>query len=141
MARIEFAHLCDYALISSDGKLSVLGIFSGINVVAIPAVHAGMYLAFELTARTGDLGRPFDLRIEVVDTDGKPLLRMERRGVVQGQVKAGEDGRHPEVVRLPPLPIAKAGPHAVNIFLNGRVEKELAFAVTMVTPPPPPAVS
>jgi len=40
----------DYANITRDGKLNVMGIFSIINAPGFPAVHPQMYLVAQLTA-------------------------------------------------------------------------------------------
>ena len=46
--------LCDYALTAQDGKLSVMGIFSQINVPRLPAVHGRCFVVSILEATPGE---------------------------------------------------------------------------------------
>lgn len=43
-AKLRFSFLCDHALVSREGKLSLNGIFENINVRTFPAYHPLMFI-------------------------------------------------------------------------------------------------
>lgn len=118
MPKVRYAHLCDYALASMDGKVSAMGLFSQINVVELPSIHPRAFLAFEIELQSAELGASHRVRIEFVDEDGKQLFRMEKEQVYDGPKRVGETTSAPEIVGLPPLPLEREGLHAVHIFLD-----------------------
>ena len=65
--KLIFSHLCDHALVSAEGKLSVIGIFKEIGGKNIPAIHPMMTLAFEIYL--GDTEN-HNLKIEFKNPDG-----------------------------------------------------------------------
>lgn len=136
--KINFAHLCDYALISRDGKLSVMGLFDNINVAQLPAAHPTAFLAFEIGLHTAELGRPFALRIDCVDQDGRLLFQASanlhlaaREGFTP---TIGDKPRVPQVIGIANLLLQRDGPHQINIWLAERLEHTLEFRVALVHP-------
>src|SRR5690349_12260305 len=89
---VTFAHLCDYATVSREGKLSIMGIFSQINAPKVPIVHPQMFLAFEFSFDYAEVGREFTYEIQIVDEDGHKIWGIETGGAIQSQtpVKPGE---------------------------------------------------
>ena len=43
-AKLRFSFLCDYALVSREGKLSMNGIFENINIRSFPSPHPIMFV-------------------------------------------------------------------------------------------------
>jgi len=39
MVRLNFLHTCDQAMLSNDGKVSIIGLFQNINTRSLPAAH------------------------------------------------------------------------------------------------------
>jgi len=44
MVKLNYAHLCDHASLSKDGKVNILGVFRNINALNFPAIHSQMYV-------------------------------------------------------------------------------------------------
>ena len=73
--QVKFALLADYAIISRDGKLSVLGIFDEINLATIPGVMpTPMNLVVSITGEASEVGNSFDLELLLWDQDGNELF-------------------------------------------------------------------
>lgn len=134
---VSFAHLCDYAAVSQDRKLSVMGIFTAINAPQVPVVHPQMYLAFELELDYAEVGRDFTLEIQIVDEDGHAVWGIKAGGNVQAPTtpKPGEKTNIGQIFAIQNLKFDKYGPYDVNIFINGRPSKRLEFKVTRLSPP------
>lgn len=74
--QLRIAALADYTNITESGKLNILGIFSQIHAVSIPAVHPQMQFVVQFAfepAETGDK----TIRIALQDADGNELLSMQ----------------------------------------------------------------
>jgi hypothetical protein len=127
---VTFAHLCDYAIVSREGKLSIMGIFGSITAVQLPATHPQMFLAFEMAGSTAEAGRNMTLRIDCVDGDGNELLKMEvqvglaaRKPTPGGKIILGQ------VMGINQLQLTRYGMHNFNIFIDGTFKKSLEFEV------------
>ncbi len=139
--KIQFAHLCDYATVSQEGKLSILGIFTNINVRTFPATHPQMYLAFDLEMRTVEASRPMALEIHLVDADGEKLFEMKGRGqfkVAEGATdKPGATMRISQIMAMSGITFKRPGAHEINIFLNDSLAYTVSFQITRLKPPTP----
>jgi hypothetical protein len=127
--RVTFAHLCDYATVSKEGKLSVLGIFSTISVSQIPARHAQMFLAFELELEPLELNHDFNIEIRCRDADGGPVFAIQGTMNLEGQAKPGQKPRIGQTVQLTNTEFRRPGDYDVTIQISGRVEATVPFSV------------
>ena len=131
--KINFAHLSDYASISREGKLSVMGIFDRLTYAQVPAVHPVMYLAFEVELSRDELGQPFTLRIDLVDQDGKLVNQVVAQGGIN--LKPGKtiditDVPHiPQVISFGSVTFQQHGGYNVNFWLTDRLDYTVRFAV------------
>lgn len=127
--KIAYAHLCDYASISREGKLSVNGIFSRISPPRLPHVHPQAYLAFGIELTYAELSMDFPVRIDFVDSDGGPLFRAEARLAVPGHAKVGERVEIAQIIGMGMIRFEKEGMYNVNIWLSERLERTLELTV------------
>jgi len=137
--RINFAHLCDYALISQDRKLSVMGIFTAVLAQAMPWAHPQMYLAFEVGIEPAELNHQGTIRIECVDEDGQSVFKADGGVMAQGKARIGEHPAVPQILTFGNLTFVRAGEYNINFWLNDRLEHTLRFQVMPPgwTPQPP----
>lgn len=134
--RVTFAHLCDYALISNDGKLSLIGITDTLFVPALPFNYPSFAIAFQIELNHAEINREFPMRLDIMGPDGEVLLRMEAKGAVQGTPRVGTNTRFGQVVTAQGVQFKTEGPHSVNIWLDGRPEQPIEFAVSVHKPVP-----
>ncbi|TMC60886.1 MAG: hypothetical protein E6J26_00710 [Chloroflexi bacterium] len=105
--RLSLALLADYANVSREGKLNIMGIFGQIQAFQFPAVHAQMHLVLSLEATAFDTGT-HEFNIAFIDEDGHELLAMT--GVVQfPESRAGESVAANQILALNGMVFAKAG--------------------------------
>ena len=73
---MELLHLlvADYANLTRDGKLNVMGIFNIIYAPAFPAKHSEMYLISKLYASPAEYGQTRKLTIKLLNEDGTQEL-------------------------------------------------------------------
>lgn len=83
----------DYANITQDGKINVMGIFRSIYATTFPAKHLSMVLVVKLVAELGEFGDERQLIIKLLDSDGNELMRYETPVIVPKP----SGGRRPEI--------------------------------------------
>lgn len=69
--KLNFAHVCENAFTSSDGKLNVIGIFNQINTLSFPALHPRLMI---VTSVTGEV-KKYTESIEIVSSKGDVIAR------------------------------------------------------------------
>ncbi len=72
--KVDFAVVCDYALVDQYGKLSVLGIFQHVWVATFPTVHPRLHLVVRLRGKRTEIGE-HRLEIRFVDESDNEILR------------------------------------------------------------------
>ena len=83
----------DYANITREGKLNVMGIFNDIYAQTFPARHSSMQIVIKLGAELGEYGQARDFTLKLLDGSGNQIFDLTG----QFQVPPGGQGRKPEV--------------------------------------------
>ena len=134
---VNFAHICDYATVSQDGKLSVLGIFGQINAAQVPVIHAQMFLAFEIGFDYTEVGREFNAEVQIVDEDGHAIWGVKGAGTMRLPTapKPGDRPTAGQIFAITNLRFAKVGTYDVNLVANGKHAKRLQLKVVPISTP------
>src|SRR5437870_1213864 len=107
--KVNFAHLCDYAIVSQEGKLSVLGIFDNVHAGQLPAIHQKMVLAFQIVPHPSEVGNSFEVCVQCVDQDGGKLFELKgtmKTAIAPGAtMKPGDRPRFSQVMEIAMLKI------------------------------------
>ena len=62
---LSFMLAADYANVTNNGKLNVMGIFSSINATKFPVKHPQMYIIAQLRVGPAEYGRNFTLELKL----------------------------------------------------------------------------
>ena len=125
---IDFAVVCDYALVDQFGKLSVIGLFQHIWVQKFPTIHPRLHLVIRLRGSRTEVG-PHDVRIrllneddeEILSGDGKVNLPEPPAGVLE--VEAG-------AVLAFDVPFQKPGRYRFEINVDSEVQTAVPIVVS-----------
>lgn len=79
---VPIALLADYANVTQEGKLNVMGIFGRILARSIPWQHPQMQIVFTLVASPAEAGSERRLKIVLMDADGTEIMGLEAQLVV-----------------------------------------------------------
>jgi len=126
----------DYANITREGKLNVMGIFNNIYSHAFPARHASMHLVATLGAELGEPGQTRDFTVKLLDEDGKGIFDLSG----QFQIPIGEHGRKPEVnmiLELKDIVFPKPGIYQFVLLVEKDHKGELTLYLNPVEMPKP----
>jgi hypothetical protein len=137
--QVKLALLADYANITAEGKLNILGIFDRISVPAVPAGHPQMHLILRLDAHAAEKGRPHALEIRLHDPDGQTLIEFSGEVVPQGG-GPGEAVSTNQIVTINNLGLPVAGEYMFVVFVDRDLKAEIPLVVElragMGGPPP-----
>lgn len=98
---------CDYAMISQDGKLSVMGIFDRIFVRNLPAQHPSM--CFVVVAKGGP-GTDHKLKLVITGPAGNKINE------IPINIKTNTEGHFNVIATLNNLPITEQGVLTIECF-------------------------
>lgn len=110
---LELLVLCDYALISKDNKLSIIGTFDQIFVEKIPARQGRMFVVGIIN---GEPNSVHSIKLSIKDPSGKEILKGQEL-----KLKLSPVGRSNLVANLGNLPLASTGGYLVEISASGVV--------------------
>lgn len=128
MIQVTLALLADYANVSREGKLNILGIFDRINAQSVPAVHPQMQLVMTLEADRGDADKEHRVEIELIDADGTKLFSIGGN-LKFGAPPPGEHVRINHIIQLNGLRFDRFGNYEFKILINNEVRKSVPISV------------
>ena len=145
---VTLALLADYANITREGKLNVMGLFTIINAPVLPWIHPQMQLVLDLEADPAEWDTQKNIEIKLMDADANQLLS------IQGGVKVprGQSGQRlhiNSIMTFGNIKLNSAGDYAFVILIGGETKKRVPLRVNYVPlpsppnipPPPPPSQS
>ncbi len=115
--KLDLILAADYANVTGDGKLNVMGVFRVISSQNFPTRHSSMHLVIKLVAELGELGVTRDLFVKLMDPDGAEIMQISG----QVNVPSNETGRFPEVnviLGLKDIIFPKPGPYQFVVLLE-----------------------
>lgn len=119
---LGFVLLSDSALVSSDKKLSVIGIFDQIFTNKTPAMHSKMHLVGMVKGKPDS---SHEIRVRIEDPNGNELIPIQKLDTTLGS--NGQSNLLYEFVNLPlPLP----GKYKVELIENEAPIGTAEFNVT-----------
>ena len=140
--QVKLAVLADYANVTGDGKLNILGIFDRMTVGELPAVHPQMHLVLRLEAHSGERDRLHTIEIRLQDPDGDIIFDVQGEIVPRGEFHSPVSTN--QILTLNNLQLTKIGEFTFLVFVNNDLKAEVPLVVDlggpegpMITPPGP----
>ncbi len=131
--KVSLAAIADYASVSADGKLSVMGIFNVIFAFSLPATHPQLRLAIQFEVEPKDLGTTQHVVIRLLDPDGDELLRVESDAPLPTELSV--PAIIPQVLDLNLLTFQKEGQYQFFILIDGEERASLPLRIVLLPPP------
>lgn len=130
---VTFAVLADYANVSREGKVNVMGLFTIIYADKFPATHPEMQLVFNLEAHAAERGRKKKVEIVLVDADGKRLQELRAELTVPTEGSSLTIGIN-QIVRLVGVTFEHPGQHEFVILVDGDKKASVPFTLEKTSP-------
>lgn len=132
--KVSLFLLADYANLTEDGKLNIMGLFNIIYSSNFPTQHPQMAIVAKLKAELGEDGQTRDIRVALFSPDGKKLL--EVGGAMQFPQRAS--GQNPEInaiITLQNVVFPEPGPYSFVLFVDKDNKDNLSLSVVNATRP------
>lgn len=132
--KLNFIHLCDEALFSQDGKLSLIGIFEVINVINLPSSLLKASLVFNISVLNKELNKvDLDIVIRRSDT-GEETFKLptltpsitRNSNATDNEVKLGI------TLQLANILFQQAGKYKLELKVNKLIVGSLDFQVNLL---------
>jgi len=132
---VTFLQVADYANITKDDKLNVMGLFSNISVNAFPSVHPEMYLVAQLRASAAEYGRQIKLSVKLLNEDATEQLVGFEAPMTVPTGQRGQPMTMNITLRLVNTQFASPGTYEFSLLIDNDVKATLALDVNIVPPP------
>ncbi len=136
--KARIAVLADYANVTADQKLNVMGIFNVINAPQAPAMHRQMQLVLGFVSDPWDVMAQIPFQVELVDEDGKALLNL-KGNMTAAKAPSGEQATTNCILSLNDIVFNKFGYYEFKITVNDEPFATLPLIVQQMQAPKNPA--
>jgi|SRR5215212_5118170 len=130
---VPIALLADYANVSSDGKLNVMGVFDRIWSSSFPAVHLQMQLVLRLSVTAAERGQTKRIEIVLMDADGIVINRLN------GEIAIPEDAplqaAFNQIITIQTQPFPHPGDYRFTILVNGEPKADIPLRLEQIESP------
>jgi hypothetical protein len=125
----------DYANVSSDGKLNIMGIFQELNPPTLPFQLPQMFLVVSWGAVPAEFGSQKACRMIFMgpDESAGDQLTLDYLLVVPEPRRAGERAIFHQILGIGGLPISGVGPHAIYVLVGGETKATVPLYVNEPT--------
>ncbi len=116
--KLSLAAVADAANVDADQKLSIFGVFDRIMAATFPVIHPSMALALRFTAEAEDSAKHFEIRIRLMDEDGR--ITVEAAAKLQlPTIDAGLFASAPLAIQVGGWPIPRPGRYHFEVSGDG----------------------
>ncbi len=119
--------LCDYASVSQEQKLSIIGIFDQFFVANLPTTWPKMYL---VAVVSGEPGKEYPLTLKLVTPTKEQNSNFPDK---EFKITLGQNGKANVMTELVNFPLAAAGTYKVQLVDGKELVGELEFKVNKTT--------
>jgi hypothetical protein len=125
-AQLLYSIMCDDVRIEMGNKLSLMGLFENVFFPALPST----LLKFAIVNHWIGVGE-FETHVKVLSPDRKELVVS-----APSKFSIETNGYADNVTFFTNISFGQAGPHVVQVFIDGRIAAERPLFVHHVPPPP-----
>jgi hypothetical protein len=119
----------DYANVSNDGKLNIMGIFQEITPAAFPAAVSQMYLVISWDAGPAEFGSHKRVNITFMGPDPKDKVSVDQTMMVPEAPRPGERAVFHQILDIKGFPVLTSGPHAIYVLSGGEEKARVPLYV------------
>lgn len=134
---VSLALLADYANVTADGKLNILGVFDTMFVDHFPVIHPQLHLVLRLEAHPAEAGAQKRVEIRLMTEDGQTALSIFADMAFQRKDSSplGEMMKNQQIIGFQNVRFEKPGTYQFAILVNGETKSTVALKVQQHTPP------
>ena len=130
---VKMSVLADFASITREGKLNILGIFDEINPNSLPTALPIFYIVVVYDAGPAEVGSSKRTALVLHDADGVVKARLEQSLTVQPPARAGRRTTMNQVHGVVQFPFDSEGDYQFAILINEQEEGTISLRVNPPT--------
>lgn len=115
---VNLAVLADYANVSQDGKLNIMGIFQEVNAPSLPFQLPQMYLVMSFSAGPAEFDSVRNVRIALLRGDGQEVLTLGAQMTVPRANRPGSRAYINEAIGLAGIGFQEAGDYGFSVLIG-----------------------
>ena len=119
--RVDLAVLADYAAMTADQKLLIVGVFDTIWLGSFPGTYPSIFLALRIIVGPEDRGE-HQLELRLTDPKGDQLVALHAGFSVRPSEVEEETGALQLVLQFGNVEFKEPGLHAVDVLIDDRFE-------------------
>jgi hypothetical protein len=124
---LELLTLCDFALTSKEGKLSLIGIFDRMFVRKTPSTFARFFIVAVLKGKPDS---QHQISLSIKDPQGNEVLPKAK----EISIKLGSQGRSNIITDIVNMPLPTTGDYRVTLFMKEKKLGEKKLGVINIGP-------
>jgi len=117
--KVKLAVLADFASITRERKLNILGIFDELNTAEFPAQLPIFYVVVAYDAGPAEFDSEKATHIVLTDDDGNEMVRLEQKITVSRARRPGTRSTMNQITGIAGLPFPKAGEYQFVVLIDG----------------------
>lgn len=133
--RVLIAALADYANVTAEGKLNVMGVFDTLSAPQFPVVHPVAVIALRLIFDYEDRNSQHSIELVIVTQDGREFAKLEGRVEIPS-IPPGQRATVNQILILQQLKFDRPDKFSVIIRWDGDERQRLPLDVVAVQAPP-----
>ncbi len=126
---VKWAVLADYANITREGKLNVLGIFDIINPPVLPFPLPLLYVVVSYEAGAAEYGTTKSVSIVLSDEDGNRLMELPQELKIKRPQISGTKVTANQIAAIAGFQFKKAGNYQFAILVSGETRETISLRV------------
>jgi hypothetical protein len=127
---VTLALLADYANVTAEGKLNILGTFDTIFASKFPTVHPQMQLILSLEAHPAEAGSRKALEIRLMTEDGRNVFSIgAEMQIPEAREPMGEMIKSNQIIGLQNVRFERPGSYQFAVLINGETKRTVALKV------------
>lgn len=127
---LDYKALCDYASLSIDGKINILGIFQELNPSGFPCVVPNVFIVVSFKASPAEYEMEKSVKLVLVDPDGKQLLAAQGETIKIPRPRSpGSESRVNQIFGLQGIVVGRHGPYSFEILVDNDTKGHIALLV------------
>lgn len=126
---VTLAVLADYANLTQEGKLNIMGVFAELNPPVLPFHLPAMYLVIGFAASPSEAATSKEILIVLMASEGRELLRLQNRMIVPSPLRPGSRTYIQSIIGLNGILFEQPGEYQFAILVNGEEKETIPLRV------------
>ena len=131
---VSLAVLSDFASVTQEGKLNIMGIFGEVNPPGLPFSLPLMYLVIVFDASPAEIGSEKSIRVVMLDGEGREGLRIENNLAVPPAGRPGHRVNFNAILALQGVTFQQPGDYQFSVLINGEEKRSVPLRVNEPAP-------